>query len=38
MLFVFLEFGTQVGQPMNADNASIASWYESVQARASASA
>ena len=38
MLFVFVEFGTQVGQPMNADNANIASWYESVQSRASASA
>ena len=38
MLFVFLEFGGQVGQPMNADNGNIAEWFARVQSRASASA
>ncbi len=38
LLFVFLEFGTQVGQPMNEANKNIASWYERVSSRATAAA
>ena len=38
LLFVFLEFGTQVGQPMNEANKNIASWYERVSSRATATA
>jgi len=38
LLFCFLEFGTQVGQPLNADNSNIAAWYDRVAARDSASA
>ncbi|HIE86992.1 MAG TPA: glutathione S-transferase [Pseudomonadales bacterium] len=38
LLFVFLEFGTQVGQPLNEANKNIASFYERVGARPSAKA
>ena len=38
MLFVFLEFGATVGQPLNEKNKNIIAWYESVSSRASASA
>ncbi|MDE0987728.1 MAG: glutathione S-transferase [Pseudomonadales bacterium] len=38
LLFVFLEFGTQVGQPLNDANKNIASLYERVGARPSAKA
>jgi glutathione S-transferase len=38
MLFVFLEFGEAVGQPINRDNANIAAWYDRVKARPSSSA
>ena len=38
LLFVFLEFGTQVGQPLNESNKNIASFYERVGARPSAKA
>ena len=38
LLFVFLEFGTQVGQPFNESNKNIASFYERVGARPSAKA
>jgi len=38
LLFVFLEFGTQVGQPLNEANKNIASFYERVAARPSAKA
>ena len=38
MLFVFLEFGEQVGQPVNRDNGWIAGWYDRVAARSSAQA
>jgi glutathione S-transferase len=38
LLFVFLEFGTQVGQPLNEANKNIASLYERVGARPSAKA
>lgn len=34
MLFCFLTFGTQVGQPLNPDNKNITAWYERVKARA----
>ena len=38
MLFCFLEFGVQVGQPLNTENSNIAAWYDRVAARDSASA
>ena len=38
MLFVFLEFGVTVGQPLNEANKNITAWYEKVSMRASASA
>jgi glutathione S-transferase len=38
LLFVFLEFGTQVGQPLNEANKNIASFYERVGSRPSATA
>lgn len=38
LLFVFLEFGAQVGQPINDANKNIVSWYERVSARATADA
>jgi glutathione S-transferase len=33
MLFCFLQFGAQVGQPLNPDNKNIAAWQERVKAR-----
>ena len=33
LLFCILEFGTQVGQPMNEANKNILAWYAKVQAR-----
>ena len=38
MLFVFLEFGATVGQPLNEKNKNIIAWYKRVSLRASASA
>ncbi len=38
MLYCFLEFGVQVGQPLNAANKNISAWYERVAARPSAAA
>jgi glutathione S-transferase len=38
LLFCFLEFGEQVGQPMNAANKNISAWYARVKQRASSSA
>ena len=38
MLFVFLEFGTTVGQPLNKDNKNICALYEKISARPSAKA
>ena len=38
LLFVFLEFGSQVGQPHNKANKNIADFYERVGARPSAKA
>ena len=38
LLFCFLEFGQQVGQPMNEANANIMAWYQRVGERSSSSA
>jgi glutathione S-transferase len=38
LLFVFLEFGAQVGQPINPDNANIVALVERMKARPSAAA
>ncbi len=38
LLFCFLDFGAQVGQPLNPDNKTIAAWFERVKARPSAAA
>ena len=38
MLFVFLEFGTQVGQPLNEANKNIGTLYERIGSRSSAKA
>ncbi len=38
LLFCFLEFGSQVGQPLNEDNKNIMAWYERVGSRPSAAA
>ena len=38
LLFCFLQFGAQVGQPINPDNKNIVAWLERVQARPSAAA
>lgn len=38
LLFCFLEFGTQVGQPLNDANKNIMAWYERVKSRPSAAA
>jgi len=37
-LYCFLDFGTQVGQPLNPDNKNIAAWFERVKARPSTKA
>ena len=38
MLFCFLEFGAQVGQPLNEANANIMAWYERLAGRPSSAA
>lgn len=38
LLFCFLEFGAQVGQPLNTDNKNIAAWYDRIGSRSSAGA
>lgn len=38
LLFAFLEFGTQVNQPLNPENSNIVAWYGRVAARPSAKA
>lgn len=38
LLFAFMEFGAQVGQPLNEDNRNIMAWYGRVGERASSSA
>ena len=35
MLYAFLDFGQQVGQPLNLDNKNIAAWFERTKTRAS---
>ena len=37
-LYAFLEFGAQVGQPLNQDNRNIMAWFERVKARPSTAA
>jgi glutathione S-transferase len=37
-LFCFLEFGTQVGQPLNPENKNVAAWFDRVKARPSTAA
>ncbi|MEX2365718.1 MAG: glutathione binding-like protein, partial [Pseudohongiellaceae bacterium] len=38
LLYCFLEFGEQVGQPVNRENKNIAAWYDRVKERPSAAA
>lgn len=38
LLYGFLEFGGQVGQPLNPDNKNIVAWFERVKDRPSAAA
>jgi glutathione S-transferase len=38
LLFCFIDFGGQVGQPLEASNSNLAAWFERVKARPSASA
>jgi len=38
LLFGFLDFGIQVGQPLNPENKNIVAWYERMKARPSAAA
>ena len=38
LLFSFLEFGEQVGQPLNQGNTNIMGWWERVRSRPSAGA
>src|SRR3974390_744251 len=33
LLFVFLEFGGRLGQPLDAENHNLAGWFERIQAR-----
>jgi glutathione S-transferase len=38
MLFVFLDFGVQVGQPLNPEFKNIAAWFGRIKERASVKA
>lgn len=38
LLFCFLGFGANVGQPLNPDNKNVSAWFERMQSRPSASA
>ncbi|MEZ5561312.1 MAG: glutathione S-transferase [Pseudomonadales bacterium] len=38
LLYCFLAFGTQVGQPLNADNKNVQAWFDRMAARPSAQA
>jgi glutathione S-transferase len=38
LLFCFLDFGTNVGQPLNAENKTVGAWFERMKARPSAAA
>lgn len=37
-LFCFLDFGTQVGQPLNPENRNVGAWFERVKGRPSTAA
>jgi glutathione S-transferase len=37
-LYCFLDFGAQVGQPLNPEHANVAAWFERVKARPSTAA
>ena len=36
LLYGFLEFGAQVGQPLNEENGNLVAWFNRIKARASA--
>ena len=38
LLFCFLTFGANVGQPLNPENKNVAAWFERMQGRPSAAA
>ena len=38
LLFCFLQFGANVGQPLNPDNRNVQAWFDRVKARPSAAA
>lgn len=38
LLYCFLAFGSQVGQPLNTDNANVKAWFDRMAARPSAKA
>ena len=38
LLFCFLAFGANVGQPLNPENANVSAWFERMQSRPSAAA
>ncbi len=38
LLYAFLDFGTQVGQPINTENKNIVAWFERAKARKGATA
>jgi glutathione S-transferase len=38
LLFCFLDFGTQVGQPLNPENKNVSAWFERVKGRPSVAA
>jgi len=38
LLFCFLDFGVQVGQPLNPDNRKVSDWFKRVKARPSTAA
>ncbi len=38
LLFCFLDFGTNVGQPLNPENKNVNAWFERMRGRSSASA
>lgn len=38
LLFCFIDFGTNVGQPLNSQNQNVASWFDRMKTRPSASA
>ena len=38
LLFCFLAFGSNVGQPLNADNKNVSAWFDRMSNRPSAAA